>query len=51
MSDKEKAILKTFGEVIPDLSEEDKEKLIIYGQGYADGKRSRQKSEAAKAAG
>lgn len=41
MSKKEKQILETFGKIIPDLTEVEKEKLLSYGEGYADGIRSR----------
>ncbi len=33
MSDKEKKILNTFGELIPKLSETEKEKLLSFGEG------------------
>ena len=35
MSEKEKKILETFGKVIPDLSEMEKEKLLSFGEGMA----------------
>lgn len=35
MSEKEKQILDTFGKVIPNLSELEKEKLLSYGEGMA----------------
>lgn len=35
MSDKEKEIIDTFGEVIPKLSDLEKEKLIAFGEGMA----------------
>lgn len=35
MSDKGKKILDTFGRIIPDLSELDKEKLLAFGEGMA----------------
>ena len=35
MSEKEKKILETFGKVIPDLSEMEKEKLLSFGDGMA----------------
>ncbi len=41
MSKKEKQILETFGKIIPDLTGVEKEKLLSYGEGYADGIRSR----------
>lgn len=41
MSKKEKQILETFGKIIPDLTEIEKEKLLSYGEGYADGIRTR----------
>ncbi len=41
MSEKEKRILETFGNIIPDLTEIEKEKLLSYGEGYAAGIRSR----------
>lgn len=33
MSEKEKKILETFGKVIPELSEVEKEKLLSFGEG------------------
>lgn len=45
MSEKEKQILKTFGEIIPNLTELEKEKLISYGEGYAEGIRNRNLKE------
>lgn len=33
MSENEKKILKTFGELIPKLSETEKEKLLSFGEG------------------
>lgn len=41
MSKKEKQILETFGKIIPDLMEIEKEKLLSYGEGYANGIRIR----------
>lgn len=35
MSEKEKKILDTFGKIIPDLSEIEKEKLLSFGEGMA----------------
>lgn len=35
MSDKEREILKTFEEVIPELTELEKEKLLSFGEGMA----------------
>lgn len=35
MSEKEKQILDTFGKVIPDLTEMEKEKLLSFGEGMA----------------
>ena len=35
MSEKEKQILETFGKVIPELSELEKEKLLSFGEGMA----------------
>lgn len=35
MSEKEKKILETFGKVIPDLSDMEKEKLLSFGEGMA----------------
>lgn len=35
MSEKEKQILETFGKVIPELSEMEKEKLLSFGEGMA----------------
>lgn len=35
MSEKEKKILETFGKVIPDLSEMEKERLLAFGEGIA----------------
>lgn len=35
MSEKEKKILETFGEVLPKLSELEKEKLLSFGEGMA----------------
>ncbi len=41
MSKKEEEILETFGKIIPNLTEIGKEKLLSYGEGYADGIRAR----------
>ena len=35
MSEKDKQIMDTFGKVIPNLSEIDKEKLLAFGEGVA----------------
>lgn len=35
MSEKEKKILETFGKVIPDMSELEREKLLSFGEGIA----------------
>lgn len=35
MSEKEKEILETFGKVIPELTEQDKERLLWFGEGLA----------------
>lgn len=35
MSEKDKQIMDTFGKVIPNLSEADKEKLLAFGEGVA----------------
>lgn len=35
MSEKDKRIMETFGEVVPQLSELDKEKLLAFGEGIA----------------
>lgn len=35
MSEKEKKILNTFGRVIPELSELEKERLLAFGEGMA----------------
>lgn len=35
MSDKDKRIMETFGKVVPNLSELDKEKLLAFGEGVA----------------
>lgn len=35
MSEKEKKILKTFEEVIPDMTELEREKLLSFGEGIA----------------
>lgn len=35
MSEREKQILDTFGAIIPNLSELDKEKLLAFGEGMA----------------
>lgn len=35
MSEKEKKILDTFGKIMPDLTELDKEKLLAFGEGMA----------------
>lgn len=45
MSEKEKKILETFGNIIPNLTELEKEKLLSYGEGYAAGIRSREELE------
>ena len=33
MTDKEQKILQTFAEIIPKLSETDKERLLMFGEG------------------
>ena len=35
MSEKEQKILETFGKVIPEMSELEKEKLLAFGEGMA----------------
>jgi hypothetical protein len=35
MSEKEKEILETFGKIIPDLTEIEKERLLAFGEGIA----------------
>lgn len=35
MSERDKQIMDTFGKVIPNLSENDKEKLLAFGEGMA----------------
>lgn len=45
MSEKEKKILETFGKVIPDLSEMEKEKLLSFGEGMAFMKDKQKKGE------
>lgn len=35
MSEKDKKIMETFGKVVPNLSELDKEKLLAFGEGVA----------------
>lgn len=35
MSEKEKKILETFGKVMPELSELEKERLLAFGEGLA----------------
>ena len=35
MSEKEKQILETFGKVLPELNEVEKEKLLSFGEGMA----------------
>lgn len=35
MSEKDKKIMETFGRVVPNLSEIDKEKLLAFGEGVA----------------
>ena len=35
MSEKDKKIMDTFGEIVPHLSELDKEKLLAFGEGMA----------------
>lgn len=35
MSEKEQKILETFGKVIPEMSEMEKEKLLAFGEGMA----------------
>lgn len=35
MSEKEKQILETFGRVVPELSELEKERLLAFGEGLA----------------
>jgi hypothetical protein len=44
MSDKEKQILETIGNVLPDMTEMEKEKLLSFGEGMAFMK-DRQKKE------
>lgn len=53
MSEKEKQILETFGKVIPGMTEEERNTLIVYGQGIAEGKRLARKEmkEKERAAG
>lgn len=46
MSDKEKQILETFGRVIPDLSEIEKERLLAFGEGIAFKNEQLKKAEA-----
>lgn len=48
MSEKEEKILKTFGDVMPNLPEVEKEKLLAYGEGYAAGFRGRVAEQDAK---
>ena len=48
MSEKEKKILETFGKVIPDLSEMEKEKLLSFGEGMAFMKDRQKKEEIEK---
>lgn len=48
MSEKEKKILETFGKVIPDLSEMEKEKLLSFGEGMAFMKEKSKKKEGDK---
>lgn len=48
MSEKEKKILETFGKVIPDLSEMEKEKLLSFGEGMAFMKDKQKKKEGEK---
>ena len=48
MSEKEKKILETFGKVIPDLSEMEKEKLLSFGEGMAFMKDRKKKEESEK---
>lgn len=48
MSEKEKKILETFGKVIPDLSEMEKEKLLSFGEGMAFMKYKQKKKEGEK---
>ena len=48
MSEKEKKILETFGKVIPDLSEMEKEKLLSFGEGMAFMKDKQKKEEGEK---
>lgn len=35
MSEKEKKIIETFKKVVPDLSDNDKERLLSFGEGMA----------------
>lgn len=35
MSDKEEQILETIGKIVPNLSDEEKEKLLFFGEGMA----------------
>ena len=48
MSEKEKKILETFGKVITDLSEMEKEKLLSFGEGMAFMKDRQKKEESEK---
>lgn len=48
MSEKEKKILETFGKVIPDLSEMEKEKLLSFGEGMVFMKDKQKKKEGKK---
>ena len=48
MSDKDKKIMDTFGKVIPELTETEKERLLAFGEGMAF-KAEQQKKERAGA--
>jgi hypothetical protein len=48
MSEREKQILETFGKVIPELSEMEKEKLLSFGEGMAFMKDNQKKKEGEK---
>ncbi len=45
MSEKEKQILDTFGKVIPNLNDIEKEKLLSFGEGMAFMKNQQQEKE------
>ncbi len=48
MSERESKIMETFGKVIPELSEMEREKLLAFGEGMAFAKTETKKAEETK---